>query len=138
MRLQESQIPRLIGRLGPEFVIDEEGLRAAVRAGRAYQIYFLPLALKIDLFVRGAAAFDRSEFARRVRVHVGERGVLYAASLEDTLLRKLAWFRLVARCRIASGGTCSDLCAQRPPISIVHTSSVGHPSSAYPTCSRAC
>ncbi len=100
VRLQESQIPALIGRLGPEFVIDEEGLRAAMRAGRACQIYFLPIALKIDLFVRGAAAFDRSEFARRVRVPVGERGTLYAASLEDSLLRKLVWFRL--------GGEVSD------------------------------
>lgn len=100
VRLNEGQVPLLIARLGAEFVLDGDGLRAAVRGGRSYQIYFLPLALKIDLFVRGTTAFDRSEFARRVRVRVGERGSLYAASLEDSLLRKLVWFRL--------GGDVSD------------------------------
>lgn len=100
VRLQEHQVRRLVDRLGSEFVVDEHGLRDAVRAGRSYQIYFLPLALKIDLFIRGAAPFDRSEFARRVRVSVGERGTLYAASLEDSLLRKLVWFR--------DGGEVSD------------------------------
>ncbi len=35
-----------------------------------------------------------------MRVRVGERGALYAASLEDSLLRKLVWFRL--------GGEVSD------------------------------
>jgi hypothetical protein len=100
VRLEPHQIPRLIECLGQEFMFDEESLRAAVRDGRSSQLYFLPLALKIDFFVRGAAAFDRSEFARRVRVRVGERGALYAASLEDSLLRKLVWFRL--------GGGVSD------------------------------
>lgn len=94
VRLQEPHIPRLIERLGPEFAIDEESLRGAVRAGRSCQIYFLPLALKIDLFIRGVDPFDRSEFSRRVRIGIGERGTLYAASLEDSLLRKLVWFRL--------------------------------------------
>jgi hypothetical protein len=100
VRLQEREIARLVAELSPEFLIDEEGLRAALRAGRSYPIYFLPLALKIDLFVRGTAPFDRSEFVRRVRVSVGERGSLFVASLEDSLLRKLVWFRL--------GGEVSD------------------------------
>lgn len=100
VKLHEHQIPRLVERLGSQFVIDENGLRNAVRSGRSYQIYFLPLALKIDFFIRGATPFDRSEFTRRVRVYVGERGSLYAASLEDSLLRKLVWFR--------EGGEVSD------------------------------
>jgi hypothetical protein len=56
--------------------------------------------LKIDVFVRGASAFDRSEFARRVPVRLAEGGRLYAASAEDNLLRKLLWFR--------DGGGVSD------------------------------
>lgn len=100
VRLEPQHVSGLIDRLGPEFVVDDAGLREAVRFGRTYQIYFLPFVLKIDLFMRGAAPFDRSEFARRVRVRVGERASLYAATPEDSLLRKLMWFK--------DGGEVSD------------------------------
>jgi hypothetical protein len=49
--------------------------------------------------MRGGTAFDRSEFARRVRVDLGGAS-LYVATPEDTLLRKLVWFR--------EGGEVSD------------------------------
>jgi hypothetical protein len=100
VRLEQQHVSRFIDRLGPEFVLDEEGLRAAVRLGRTYQIYFLPFVLKIDLFMRGTAPLDRSEFDRRVRVRLGENASLYAATPEDSLLRKLIWFR--------EGGEISD------------------------------
>jgi hypothetical protein len=100
VRLEPHHVSGLIDRLGPDFVLDEAGLREAVRQGRTYQIYFLPVVLKIDLFMRGTAPLDRSEFARRLRVRVGESASLYAASPEDSLLRKLVWFR--------EGGDVSD------------------------------
>jgi hypothetical protein len=100
VKLEDHDVARLIERLGPEFVVDPQGLREAIRLGRACNIFFLPLVLKIDLFIRGATPFDQSEFARRVRVALGERGSLYTASAEDNLLRKLAWFR--------QGGEISD------------------------------
>lgn len=99
VNLAEDQVPRLVDRLGSDFVVDADALRAAVKAGRSYQIYFLPVVLKIDLFMRGTTAFDRMEFARRVRVPLDEQ-TLYAASPEDNLLRKLMWFR--------DGGEVSD------------------------------
>jgi hypothetical protein len=100
VRLEEHHVSPLIDRLGPDFVVEAEGLRDAVRRRQSYQLFFLPLVLKIDLFVRGSASFDDSEFARRIRVQVDERGSLFAASPEDTLLRKLVWFR--------QGGDVSD------------------------------
>lgn len=100
VRLEEHQVAELVERLGSDFVIDEERLRTAVRQQRSHQFYFLPLVLKIDFFVRGATPFDRSEFARRIRVPLGEHGSLCAASPEDNLLRKLVWFR--------DGGEVSD------------------------------
>lgn len=99
VNLAEAQVPRLVECLGADFVVDADALRAAVKAGRSCQMYFLPVVLKIDLFMRGATAFDRMEFARRVRVPLGEH-TLYAASPEDNLLRKLLWFR--------DGGEVSD------------------------------
>jgi hypothetical protein len=100
VRLEEHQVDALVDRLGPDFVIDAEGRRTAVRRQRSHQFYFLPLVLKIDFFVRGATPFDRSEFARRIRVPLGEHRSLCAASPEDNVLRKLAWFR--------DGGEVSD------------------------------
>jgi hypothetical protein len=100
VRLEEHHVAGLVEHLGPDFVIDEEGLRTAVRRQRSHQFYFLPLVLKIDFFMRGATAFDRSEFARRVRVPLREQSSLCAASPEDNLLRKLVWFR--------DGGEVSD------------------------------
>jgi hypothetical protein len=100
VRLHDRDVARLIERLGPDFVIDEAALRDAVRRQRSSQAYFLPLVLKIDLFVRGAAPLDGSEFARRTRVPIGERGSLSVATPEDNLLRKLMWFR--------DGGEVSD------------------------------
>lgn len=100
VRIEEHHVAGLIERLGPDFVIDAEALRTAIRSRRAYQLYFLPFVLKIDFFMRGATPFDQSEFARRVHVPIGERGGLYAASPEDNLLRKLVWFH--------EGGEVSD------------------------------
>jgi hypothetical protein len=100
VRLEEHHVPRLVERLGPDFVIDPEGLRDAIRRGRSYAVYFLPLVLKVDFFIRGAAPLDRSEFARRLRVRLGDRESLYTATPEDSVLRKLLWFR--------EGGEVSD------------------------------
>ncbi|MEZ5319864.1 MAG: hypothetical protein R2752_20850 [Vicinamibacterales bacterium] len=100
VRLEEHHVAPLVERLGPDFVVDATDLRDAVRHRRSYQIYFLPFVLKIDVFVRGASAFDRSELARRVPVRLDGHRRLYAASAEDNLLRKLLWFR--------DGGGVSD------------------------------
>jgi hypothetical protein len=100
VRLEPQHVAALVDRLGPEFVVDQDALLEAVRLERTYQVYFLPFVLKIDLFMRGAAPFDRSEFARRIHVDVGGHQRLYAATAEDSLLRKLVWFR--------EGGGVSD------------------------------
>ena len=100
VRLDPPRVRQLIERLGPEFVADEEGMTEAVRRGRPYHAYFLPLVIKIDFFPRGSTAFDRCELSRRVRLTVGERGSLFVATPEDNLLRKLLWF--------LAGGQVSD------------------------------
>lgn len=54
----------------------------------------LPLVTKIDLFGLGTSPFDESEFARRGEVVIRASGEkLSFKSPEDTVLRKLLWFR---------------------------------------------
>ena len=100
VHLEPHHVSSLVARLAPDFVVDETALGEAVRLRRSHTIFYLPFVLKIDLFVRGATAFDRSELARRVRVAIDDRGQLYVAAPEDNLLRKLMWFR--------EGGSISD------------------------------
>jgi hypothetical protein len=78
--------------LGPEFDVDEESLADELRRRRSWNIFHLPTALKIDLFAVGVGPFDRSEFGRRRQLTVGGRG-LWVKSPEDTVLRKLLWYR---------------------------------------------
>src|SRR5206468_884822 len=94
VRLQEQQVPLLARELGPEFAVDEEGLREAVRLHRSHNIFFLPTVLKVDLFVRGGHPFDESEFARRIWQPLRGTDAAFVASPEDNLLRKLLWFRM--------------------------------------------
>jgi hypothetical protein len=76
-----------------DFVVDEQALAESVRHGGSWNIFFLPLMIKIDLFVVGRTPFDASEFARRRRVSVGQGAELFIKSPEDSVLRKLRWFK---------------------------------------------
>ncbi len=92
--LSEGQISELIAGLGPDFSVDEEALLEAVRTRRSWNIFYLPLVTKVDLFIKRTDPFDDSELARRRFVPIGEKGDgLFVASPEDIVLRKLAWYR---------------------------------------------
>ncbi|MBI3181727.1 MAG: hypothetical protein HYZ28_06255 [Myxococcales bacterium] len=100
VRLSEQQVSRLATELGPDFAVDEEGLREAVRRRGSDNIFFLPSALKIDLFVRGGEPFDDSELSRRRLQPIRGDDRAWIATPEDNILRKLVWFR--------KGGEVSD------------------------------
>jgi hypothetical protein len=89
-----SQVTPFASALGPDFAVDEDALRDAIRRGGSFNIYYLPLVTKIDLFTLGREPFDASEFARRRPVRVRADGSeLYVKSPEDTVLRKLLWYQ---------------------------------------------
>jgi len=98
--LEESQVAGLAAALGADFDIDEVALRRASAERGSWNVIYLPSATKIDLFILRASPFDRSEFARRQRVEVRLGKSLVVKSPEDTVLRKLLWYR--------SGGEVSD------------------------------
>lgn len=98
--LSEPDVAPLITALGPDFDVDEAALRRAVREHASWNVIYVPAVTKIDLFLLRDAPFDASEFARRQRVEVREGQALFVKSAEDTVLRKLLWYR--------SGGGVSD------------------------------
>ena len=97
--LRADRVLPFVAALGPDFDVDEFALTEAIRAQSSWNIFFVPVMLKIDLFALGSSEFDRSEFARRSTVRIGPIE-LEIKSPEDTILRKLLWFQ--------GGGGVSD------------------------------
>jgi hypothetical protein len=80
--------------LGNDFEVDTDTLRDAVLRARCANAFYLPVVTKIDFFGRGYEPFDESEFSRRRTMTVTASGEsLVVKSPEDTVLRKLLWFR---------------------------------------------
>jgi hypothetical protein len=88
----EGQIASLTASLGDDFDVDEHALAEAARLRGSWNIFFLPLVTKIDLFVKGDAPFDESEFARRRSFEIRPGQTLFLKSPEDSVLRKLRWY----------------------------------------------
>lgn len=92
--LRVPQIRPLVDALGADFDVDEEALREAVARRGSWNIFHLPSLTKVDLFLLRSGPFDASEFSRRRRTTLPPDGRgLYIKSPEDTVLRKLLWFR---------------------------------------------
>jgi hypothetical protein len=80
--------------LGSDFEVDTAMVRDAILRARCANAFYLPVVTKIDLFGRGYEPFDESEFLRRRTTIVTASGdSLVVKSPEDTVLRKLLWFR---------------------------------------------
>jgi hypothetical protein len=100
--LPASAVPLLVSRLEGAFYLDEERIRQAIRKGSSFNLVHLATGFKVDMFVARNGAFDRIELSRAAPQRLTEdspRDVL-VKSPEDTLLRKLEWYRL--------GGETSD------------------------------
>jgi hypothetical protein len=96
-----GKIGELAAALGSDFEVDADMLRDAVLHARCANAFYLPVVTKIDFFGRGYEPFDESEFSRRRAATVTATGEsLIVKTPEDTVLRKLLWFR--------EGGEVSD------------------------------
>lgn len=92
--LPTGRINALRDALGSDFEVDTDILSDAVRHARFANAFYLPLVTKIDFFGRGYEPFDDSEFSRRRPAVVSASGEsIVVKSAEDTVLRKLLWFR---------------------------------------------
>ncbi len=93
IELSPSRVRAFAQALGPDFEVDEEALAEAALRRSSWNIYHLPSMTKVDLFIRRPGAFDDSEFGRRRAIDVRPGQQLLLKSPEDTVLRKLLWFR---------------------------------------------
>jgi hypothetical protein len=98
--LKVGKIADFVAALGADFEVDVDMLTDAVLHGRSANAFYLPLVLKIDFFGHPHGPYDDSEFNRRRAVVIRDGRTIFVKSPEDTILRKLLWFR--------SGGEVSD------------------------------
>ena len=100
--LREDQVKSFTDALADEFYLDIDSIRDAIRRRRCFNIIHLATMIKVDIFIPEWDDFHREEFKRRQRIAISSspERVAYVASIEDTILAKLTWFRL--------GGHVSD------------------------------
>ena len=95
--LRPEQVDELARMLAEEFYVDAATIQRSLSIGRAFSIIHLQSAYKIDLFQLRRDDFSASEFRRRRFAEVSSLGTepieCAVASPEDTILRKLEWYR---------------------------------------------
>lgn len=89
-------ISPLVSRLEGEFYLDEERIRHALQRRSSFNLIHLATGFKIDVFLQGPGKFDRLEFERSgpQRIGADQEREVFVKSAEDTILRKLQWYRL--------------------------------------------
>ncbi len=95
-----EKVPAFHAALGKDFALDEDMLRDAIRRATCANMFYLPSVTKVDLFARGRSEYDRVEFSRREPLAIRNAQSLVVKAVEDTILRKLLWYR--------EGGGVSD------------------------------
>lgn len=93
VRLRSQDIEPFKKALGPDFEVDELALLEAARTKRSWNIFHLPTVTRVDLFVVKDGEYDTEEFLRRRTYEVAPGQHLFLKSPEDSVLRKLLWFR---------------------------------------------
>jgi hypothetical protein len=101
--LDRRHVKPLVSELGRRYYVAEGHVQAAVEARRSFNVIHLETMFKIDVFVSKGRPFDREamERARSMPLDDAESSRSFRlASVEDTLVAKLEWFR--------AGGESSD------------------------------
>lgn len=63
--LHEGDVDRFIGGIGADYYVSRSAVVDAVRSGGSFNVIHVPTAVKVDVFVSGADAFDQERLDRR-------------------------------------------------------------------------
>ena len=98
--IEERHVEPLVAALSPDFYVDGDALRRAIRTRSSANVIHQSTQLKVDLFVSGGTPLDARQIARRQAVDLADGRRIYVHPPEDILLQKLRWYR--------KGGEVSD------------------------------
>jgi hypothetical protein len=94
VELNESQTLEFCGRFPRgEFYVSEEAARDAVHRKTQFNILHPASGLKVDVIVPESNPFNQSRFARIRRLHAGDDLEAFFASPEDTIIKKMEYYR---------------------------------------------
>jgi len=89
-----EQLEALAAALGAEFYVSPTAMREAHDQRGTFNAIHVPTSFKIDFFLKGRGPFDSEELSRSLRQRLGGPGTeVLVKSPEDTILRKLDWYR---------------------------------------------
>jgi hypothetical protein len=94
--LARHRVQEFAAELSGDFYLDRDTIRDALDRGRSFNLIHFKSAFKFDLFPLGRDDYSRVEFARRRYTELamgGEPLECAVASAEDTIIRKLEWYR---------------------------------------------
>lgn len=92
--LPQESISEFVRSLSGAFYVDEESIRLAIGRKGSFNLIHLESGFKVDCFQKGSEPFDAAELDRSVPVKLAaENRTVLTKSPEDTLLRKLLWYR---------------------------------------------
>ncbi len=93
VHLDPQDAGRLFRAFADQFYVDEQSILEAATSNRMFNAIHSKAFVKVDVHVREAAGHSAEEMARahRVELHGGES--VRVATPEDTVLRKLWWYR---------------------------------------------
>ncbi|HEX3748705.1 MAG TPA: hypothetical protein VHW09_32485 [Bryobacteraceae bacterium] len=90
-----SQVAGLCEILGVDWYADGDQIRAAIAAGRSFNLIYLPFSQKVDVFpVKDEFGSAQVEHASALQISaLGDSAAYPVASAEDIVLAKLQWYR---------------------------------------------
>ena len=95
--LKAEQVEEFAGLLQAEFYADAPTIADALARGRPFNVIHLASSYKLDVFPLREDAYSRMEFGRRRHAQIENLGPeaieCAVATAEDTILRKLEWYR---------------------------------------------
>lgn len=90
VELSEEDLSRFIPLFEPDYYLDRETVRDAVKNRGMFNLIQNEYVVKIDFVVRKDTPYRRREFSRRKKVSVDDQN-LYLVAAEDLILSKLVW-----------------------------------------------
>ena len=90
--LEARHVEPLYNALRRDHYVDADEMRSAVKTAASFNAVHFASAIKVDFFVAGDDPFEAERLANRLRIET-PAGVLHVDTAENTLLRKLEWFR---------------------------------------------
>jgi hypothetical protein len=88
--VEEPDVEPLVTAFSPDFYIDAETARTAIRSERLFNLMHLDSGVKVDFIVRKSSEYRQVEFARRQPIDIATVHT-WIVSREDLILSKLAW-----------------------------------------------